>query len=288
MLLTFPIYLSCLLLALTIAWCLLAPPTHAAFHAIRWAGVSLTSLSGWLAGLITPIGLLSLLGLAVLMAARARCRMAWHRNMLTTLAVLAALAMALHMLPGFERVVIFHGILSEGSTPARISWTLDKALAGLMLFGLYVPSTAPRPAKTWLIFAISLMLGILMLGVFSGMLNWSPKTINQVALHWLFGNLFLTTFAEEVVFRHWLQNSLAHHLAHRRFGTPMSIALAGVAFGVAHLAGGPLYALLATLAGCAYGLVYATFPSRWSPVLAHTAFNSLHFFLLTYPLSAGN
>ncbi|WP_137939026.1 CPBP family intramembrane glutamic endopeptidase [Chitinivorax sp. B] len=285
MILPLAVYVACLPLAITIFWCLLAPVSHPWFQAVRLAGITLSTLAAITAGLIQPAGVLGLLVLAGLVHAGQHSRSSVLRTLFIATALIFAIAMALHIVPGFERVAIYRGVLSPGSTEARIGWTLDKALAGLLLFGLYRPaSTSPYRMHTLLAAAI-LMVCVLFAGYLGGLLQWSPKNMNIVALHWLFGNLFLTSFAEEVVFRFWLQNTLAKHWHDRSYGSSAAIAVTGLVFGLSHLAGGPFYALLAAGAGCAYGMVYGVFRTRLAPVLAHVGFNSVHFFLLTYPLA---
>ena len=89
----------------------------------------------------------------------------------------------------------------------------------------------------------------------------------------------MTAIPEELLFRGLLQN-----LLRRWTGRPFfSITVGAVLFGLAHLNVGSRsdwrLALLATLAGVAYGWVYEAGGTLMAPALAHTFVNSLWMFL---------
>jgi membrane protease YdiL (CAAX protease family) len=70
----------------------------------------------------------------------------------------------------------------------------------------------------------------------------------------------------------------------RRFGNDtLAMIVAGLLFGVAHIAGGPAYVVLASVAGIGYGWVYASTRSIALAIATHVGVNALHFFLFTYP-----
>ena len=86
--------------------------------------------------------------------------------------------------------------------------------------------------------------------------SWDPKWPEILAV-WLPANLFLTCVAEETFFRGLLQHHLRSALRGRvRAPALAALLVASVAFGVAHIAGGTTYVLLATLAGVGYGAAY--------------------------------
>ena len=79
---------------------------------------------------------------------------------------------------------------------------------------------------------------------------------------------------EELLFRGLIQNLILRWTS----SPAVSVALASILFGAAHLNNGPhpdaRYFLLATLAGAAYGLVYRRSGTLVAPALTHTLVNS--------------
>ena len=59
-------------------------------------------------------------------------------------------------------------------------------------------------------------------------------------------------------------------------------------FGVAHLAGGWGYVVLAALAGFGYGWIYASTGSIAAAIATHAGLNTLQFLLFTYPALAAS
>ena len=102
---------------------------------------------------------------------------------------------------------------------------------------------------------------------------------------WAANNLLLVAFAEEALFRGFLQAGLARWFRGRAGGDWTAIGVAAAAFGVAHHAGGAAMVLLATVAGVAYGLAYRH-GGLLASVWAHFLLNLAHVLLFTYPLLA--
>jgi membrane protease YdiL (CAAX protease family) len=127
--------------------------------------------------------------------------------------------------------------------------------------------------------ALALPLALLL-----GAVRWEPKLPEGLWL-WAANNLLLVAFAEEALFRGFLQADLARWLRERAGGEWAAIGVAAAAFGVAHHAGGAAMVLLATVAGVAYGLAYRH-GSLLAWVWAHFLLNLAHVLLFTYPLLA--
>ena len=72
----------------------------------------------------------------------------------------------------------------------------------------------------------------------------------------------------------------------RRTRVWLGILIASLLFGVAHLAGGPLLVLFATLAGACYGLAFHLSRRLGVAILLHFLFNFAHLALFTYPLAS--
>lgn len=88
-------------------------------------------------------------------------------------------------------------------------------------------------------------------------------TVAEVALLAL-----VAGFSEELAFRGWLQNWLAHVAGNTTFGTAWALIAAGLVFGLFH-AVSPLYFLLASLVGIYLGLVYLLTGTLEAAVVAH-------------------
>lgn len=90
-------------------------------------------------------------------------------------------------------------------------------------------------------------------------------------------NLLLVSLPEEALFRQGVFAAAA------RWPLWQRCVLSAALFGLVHVPGGVLWALVATLAGAAYALLYAATGRLAYAVLLHTAFNVLHLAWLSYP-----
>ncbi|MEQ6291134.1 CPBP family intramembrane glutamic endopeptidase [Vogesella sp. GCM10023246] len=190
-----------------------------------------------------------------------------------------ALALGLHLLPGFASLTLWHGQLAADSSPYLLRWGLDKALAGCLLLLTFADWQPARHGQRWpqlglalllllLAFASALLLGLVRVDV--KWPAWWP--------YWLAGNLLLTSLAEEALFRRTLPQLLP-----ARWPPLVRLLLCSLLFGLAHAGGGPVWLLCASLAGMAYALIYRASGQLGWAIVAHTAFNSLHLALLSYP-----
>ena len=91
-------------------------------------------------------------------------------------------------------------------------------------------------------------------------------------------NLFFVCMAEEALFRGYLQQRLSQWLG------PAGADRRRPVFGAAHLAGGMLMVIFATLAGVIYGPAWMWSGRLWVPILFHFGLNLIHLLFFTYPL----
>jgi membrane protease YdiL (CAAX protease family) len=130
-----------------------------------------------------------------------------------------------------------------------------------------------------------LLLVVLSLTLALGYARWEPK-LPAWWPQWIWSMVFLTALPEEAIFRgvaqHWLADRLG---GTRRAGLGAAVVMGGV-FGVAHVAGGWGYVVLATAAGIGYGWIYASTGSIAASIAAHAGLNTMHFLLFTYPALA--
>ena len=115
----------------------------------------------------------------------------------------------------------------------------------------YTYRLTARDAATAVIVFLAYAVVALPIGFATGFIGWRPELD---ATHLVGGPLMIylvTGVPEEFLFRGLLQNLLAQWL-----GPRSGLVVASIIFGLAHLPD-PRYVLLATIAGVAYGLVYA-------------------------------
>ncbi|WP_172196721.1 CPBP family intramembrane glutamic endopeptidase [Niveibacterium sp. COAC-50] len=209
-----------------------------------------------------------------------------HRGLARALGVvvaLLALALALHVVPGAANPLLA-GLqrLSPESLPFRPWLSVDKGFAGLVLLLCFVPLA--RSAADWrqvgatlLRVGVPLVVLIVAASLAAGYVAPDPKW-PAFALPFLAGNLLFTCVAEEAFFRGLIQRGLATTI-----GVAPALAIASLLFGLAHLAGGPLYAAIAAFAGLGYGWAYQRSARIEAAILCHFALNAVHFLGFSYP-----
>ena len=202
-------------------------------------------------------------------------------------AVAIAIALALHLVPGFQLVIVASDVrLTPQSVPFTSKANFDKGAAGLLLLAYFTsrPRLAewPRVAATGLAFGLAT--GAVVIGAVwaYGAVRFDPK-LPALALQWMPINLLLTCVFEEVLFRGLVQQSIADHIRGRPRWRALPIAVASVLFGLAHAGGGAALVVAASLAGVGYGIAYTRAGRIEAAVLAHFVLNATHFLLFTYP-----
>lgn len=274
-----------------------APGRRAAIrlHGWRVAGWQVALATGLamalVAGVLTPLGILFA---GLLIAAGAwhaaqpdRAPAAWAFGGL-------ALAMALHKLPGFHNLLLLDGIrLSPLASPFTLYANVDKGLAGLCLL-VFASRPDPgassglrlwRQAAGWALACSGTMLLVAWL---TGLVRPEPRWVAtpdwwRLSLMFLAVNLLLTCVAEEAFFRGLIQGRLARLLTARGWPAWPAVGVAAVLFGAAHLGGGVLYAMVATLAGVGYGMACLHTGRVGVAIAVHFAVNGMHFLFFTYP-----
>jgi membrane protease YdiL (CAAX protease family) len=253
------------------------------------AGAALSLALAVAAGLIDHRGLTAVLVMAAAAALSNRAR----RPLWRTAANLATLGLAagffLHLVPGFANPLVLNGvILTSDAVPYTKYLNFDKGMAGLILLGLYVPDRVRHDQgwahlKTLPLRVASLAVIVLFVAFAARYVRWAPKLPSWWPL-WIWSMLLLTALPEEAAFRGVIQSGIAKWRGGE--SERVAIAAAGVLFGLVHVAGGPAYVVMATLAGIGYGWIYAQTRSIGSAIIAHTAVNAVHLALFTYPALA--
>lgn len=207
---------------------------------------------------------------------------------LTVATLLLALALAVHLLPGFNNPLIASDLrLGAHSPPITQYASLDKGAAGLVLVAYYcrrVEGRAEWPAVAGTGLAAGVATSFVVVGPVAalGFIAPDPK-LPHFALMWVAINLLLTCVAEEAFFRGVVQERLMRVFERSAHWRWVPLAVSSVLFGLVHAGGGIALIVGATLAGVGYGAAYGQTRRIEAAVLAHFTLNAVHFFGFTYP-----
>ena len=285
--------LTFIVLALAISATWLKPVSFAAQAAVApWAALfGLALLCGWIAGVLQApaIVALAMFGGAAWLTAKGAPK--YVRMVSGIVTALLAFALAIHKLPGFSNPVVIAGaVFSSDAAPFTQYANFDKGAVGLILLAFLCGRVRSRVElggvlkKTWPVMLVTVA-AVMAFAVGVGFVHPDFK-LPSVTLQFIVVNLFFTVVAEEAFFRGFLQARLAASLARFRYGPWIAVLISALLFGAAHLAGGPAYALLATIAGLGYAYVYQTTQRIEAPILIHIVLNTIHFVGFTYPFIA--
>ena len=254
-----------------------------------WTIVALAAAGcGLLAGVVHWHGLVALLALASAALVAATSSKRAKRLMAGGFTAVLALALATHWLPGFDNPVLLRRVvLSPGAAPFTQYANLDKGAAGLILLALLCNRVrswrefGAMLGKSWLVMLVTLA-AVFGLGVGLGLVRPEVK-FSVLTWQFLAVNLFFTVVAEEAFFRGLLQERLASALADSAWGQWIAVACSALLFGLVHLGGSPLLALMAGVAGVGYALVYQVTRRIEAAILLHIVVNGVHVIFFTYP-----
>jgi membrane protease YdiL (CAAX protease family) len=192
------------------------------------------------------------------------------------------------LLPGFVSTTVVSPLrVSPDAAPMRVIGNFDVELAALFLLALYgkrvtrlkelraiaVPTLAVATATVTAVIGMAVALGYVRFD-----LKWPP-----FALVHLGKTLLVTAVVEEAFFRGVIQERLTHLSVFRasRVRRAIPVAISALVFGLAHLRGGWLLALLATLAGLGYAFAYSLTERIEAPIAVHFIVNATHFVAFT-------
>ncbi|MDW4562764.1 CPBP family intramembrane glutamic endopeptidase [Aeromonas rivipollensis] len=235
----------------------------------------------WLERLSPVAALVSLAGL--LLAWRTPGLPQPWRGVALTLVLLWAMALTLHLVPGFDNLKVLDRVQAgPASVPFTLYLNLDKPL---IFFGLLLAWPAllgPGGTMRWRPLVL-LILPLTALLITAWQLGALKPEVGLPHWWWLFAfnNLVFTCVAEEALFRGLIQQGVAS-----RSKPWLGLLVASLLFGAAHLAGGPLLVLFAALAGACYGLAFQLSGCLSVAILLHFLFNFAHLALFTYPLAS--
>lgn len=211
-----------------------------------------------------------------------------QKTILNLLIIFFALALAMHLLPGFNNPVLIANIKFSADAAPFIQYAnFDKASVGLILLAFFCRRVKDSTEGWQILRRISLPTLITITGVIASgvMMKYVKPDIKLPAptLIFLMTNLLFTCVVEEAFFQGFLQERFANALKSLRLGGFIAILLSGALFGIAHVAGGSRYVILATFSGMGYAYIYALVRRIEAPIFAHFALNAIHFVSFTYP-----
>lgn len=213
----------------------------------------------------------------------------WLRAAIALAFFLLALAMALLLLPGFERTVVYADlVLSPGAAPYTLALGFPKVVPGILILGLINPDRVRSFAELGQLlkrvaplFLVTLS-AVLILSLALDYVAFAPKW-TVVFLAWALANLFFTCLAEEAFFRGFVQRELARLGGRGQEAAVIAMVASAVLFGLAHFGGGWRYVSLATVAGLGYAIAYRLTSRVEAAMAVHFGVNATHFLLFTYP-----
>jgi len=207
---------------------------------------------------------------------------------LGTLVIISCLALAAHLLPGFNNLLMLDNVnKSINSDVFTLYLNFDKPMilfALIILFPTLLVNNSPVILFRKFNFGqLSLITLIMLIIIFSCAFSFSLIDYEPIipTWWWLFAlnNLLLTCVVEEVFFRGFIQQKLTD-----KFNPYIGLIAASLIFGIAHFAGGAHYIIVATIAGFLYGFIYLTTGKIVYAICIHFTLNIIHLFLFTYPL----
>jgi len=274
-----------------IIWLLLAAAIISAFYhsKLSFAVLALSLLLAfWLEHITTIGGIIICAGLAV--AKLQALTQGKLKLVLQTAVVLLMIALAAHLLPGFNNLHVLDKVLTgENSIPFSLYLNLDKPLILFALL-LLMPDMLKQRAlhkplhniintKQFIAIISLTILSVYALAYGFGLLKFEASVPTWL---WIFAlnNLIITCVVEEAFFRGFIQTKLTNKL------NPIwAVLITSCLFGIAHFAGGLAYVLVATIAGALYGFTYL-YTGRLSAAIAvHFILNIGHLLLFTYPMA---
>lgn len=192
-----------------------------------------------------------------------------------------------HYMAAVPSLKIFDQLLfAKGSAPFDLYLNYDKVYLAVVLF-LMLPrlerqvklrNSVPTILKYYVI-AVALLLPLALLLSY---VKWEVHN-NPYILIWVVNNFFFVAFAEEVIFRRYVQTGLLHYFRSTQYGDFLAIFGAALLFGLTHWAGGFTYVLLASLAGVFYGFCFYQTSNVRSALFLHFMVNLTHALFFTYP-----
>ena len=237
---------------------------------------------------ILPLGLLPLMGLAVLCYYQKASPHGLIQWIVSLLIIVISIGLSMHQFPGFDNMKLFDHIrISAHSLPYTMYLNMDKTIAGVLLIGVlqpvvFSPSAWFGSIKYSIQTLVFLLLLLIPLALIEHFIKLDIKIPNILPL-WALTQLLFICMAEEAIFRGFLQRKLTELCNKINIDGYFAILTSSIIFGLIHYKSGSTMILFATIAGLGYGWVYDKSKRIEAAILTHFAFNLCHLLLFTYP-----
>ena len=272
--------------------------------------------SGYVEQHIDTVGLVAIVVYVALYHGALYIKQPIIRAISSTTFITSSLALAVHVVPGFNNLpIVINELITSDAIPYTLYANFDKGMAGLLVCAYFfaksqttktldttIPSTTASntttatntanitTAKTSTVtklnqpffIIICTVLATLTVALMIGLVVFSPK-VPDFWLAFVAINLLFTCVAEEAFFRGLLQTKLSQLITAKRLAI-FAPLITAVVFALAHFIGGWSYVLVSGVAGFGYSYIfYKTQRLEWA-ILCHWLVNVSHFFLFTYPM----
>lgn len=251
---------------------------------------SLALVIGLAMGMLTAIGLLTIVVLGIVMYLLERKSLPnYYQWLLQVILFSIFIGFTYHLLPGFHNWKILDKVqLSATATPYTMYLNVEKPV--YTFFSVYFGQKIATSSNSWIrilkwsIIGFLIAFSLLMLAnSLLKVVAFDPK-LPQITFIWILRMLLSVCLAEEAFFRGHLQEKLTLALRKYKQGAWIAWGVVSLLFGLVHWPGGMSMFLMATLAGLTYGFAYLKTGRLEAAVLAHFFVNLVHFLLFSYPM----
>ena len=274
--------------------------------------MALSVVSGYIEHHIEAVGLVGIVVYIALYHGALYIKQPIIRTISSTAFIVSSLALAVHVVPGFNNLpIVINELITSDAVPYTLYANFDKGMAGLLVCAYFfsksqttkaLDTTTPLTTasntttanivtvktstitklKQPFFIIICTVLATLTVALMIGLVGFSPK-VPDFWLAFIAINLLFTCVAEEAFFRGLLQTKLSQLITVKRLAIFAPLITAAV-FALAHFIGGWSYVLVSGVAGFGYSYIfYKTQRLEWA-ILCHWLVNISHFFLFTYPM----
>lgn len=241
----------------------------------------------YLAKIIEPIALAPIGGLLILHTFLKGDIKGLARFLLVILTIGISLGLAIHYFPGFNNPQILKGVkISKDAIPYSLYLNFDKPFIGIFILALGFPLVSDtkefgRILKIATPLTLAGIIIMILLGLFSGLLQWDPKLPK---IFWFFAieNLIFVCIIEEAFWRGFIQRELFRWFGEKGLlANSGAILLTALFFAALHyfwVSSIPFLALV-FVAGIIYGSIFQITKSLEASIFCHWTFNITHFLL---------
>ena len=253
--------------------------------------IAVTNCVALYQGVLHPLGLCALcaFGATVFWYFYSKINNTFVRTISFTLLVVFIGLFSYHLIPGFSNVLALDQVqLSKLSSPFSMYLNFDKVMAGIILYTFSPLYSAERKLDTLslqhtIFILIACIVVIPGVAYALGYIKFDMKLPSILPIFAL-NNFFFVCFAEEVIFRGFLQNNAQQTLGRYGIKFPyLSIVISSLVFGICHYKGGVPYVALAAICGGLYGYAYHRTNRILCAMIVHCGLNLFHLLLFTYP-----